>query len=82
MGKKTPFQVRARGIPDDWKLMISQKVEDSIDPTTEQRGNMEKCVEWLSERSLEDCLGRQRAIAIHRRWLGNTYHVGGLAEKV
>jgi hypothetical protein len=27
---------RARGIPDDWKLMISQKVEDSIgavDPT-------------------------------------------------
>jgi len=25
---------------------------------------MEQCVEWLNERSLEDCLGRQRAIAI------------------
>jgi hypothetical protein len=61
---------------------------------TEQRGNMEQCVEWLNERLLEDCLGKQRAIGyIHRRWLGlswfqhnvyriNTYHVGGLAEEV
>jgi hypothetical protein len=26
---------------------------------------MEQCVEWLNERLLEDCLGRQRAMAIY-----------------
>ena len=55
---------------------------------------MEQCVEWLNERLLEDCLGRQRAMAIYivggwgLSWFQhnvcriNTYHVGGLAEEV
>jgi hypothetical protein len=42
-----------------------------IDPALE-RGTLQgqQCVERPNEHSLEDCLGRQRATAIHRRGLG------------